>query len=58
MGSIITERTNIGEEAVGELFREAQVKDATFAISNGIIHEIKDVQIAPGGPVYSLVFQR
>jgi ATP-dependent protease ClpP protease subunit len=58
IGSIITERTSIVEEEVGALFREAQTKDAAFAISRGIIHEIKDIQIPVGGPVISLVFQR
>jgi ATP-dependent protease ClpP protease subunit len=58
IGSIITERTSIAEEEVSALFREAQTKDAAFAIRSGIIHEIKDVQISVGGPVISLVFQR
>ena len=58
IGAIITSRTNLTEIEVGALFREAQTKDATFAVSSGIIHEIRDVQIPPGGPVISLVFQR
>jgi hypothetical protein len=58
IGAIITQRTNISDNEVGALFREAQTKDAAFAISSGIIHEIKDVQIPVGGPVISLVFQR
>jgi ATP-dependent protease ClpP protease subunit len=58
IGAIITQRTKITENDVGALFREAQTKDATFAIGSGIIHEIKDVQIPVGGPVISLVFQR
>jgi ATP-dependent protease ClpP protease subunit len=58
IGTIITERTQITADSVSELFLEAKTKDATFAISNGIIHEIKDVQIPPGGPLYQLVFQR
>lgn len=58
IGSIITERTKISEDDAKALFREAQTKDATYAISMGIIHEIRDVQIPVGGPVISLVFQR
>jgi ATP-dependent protease ClpP protease subunit len=58
IGSIITERTNIGEDAVGTLFRDAQTKDATYAVGAGIIHEIKNVQIPVGCPVISLVFKR
>ena len=58
IGSVITERTSITEEAVGDLFREAQTKDSAFAVSNGIVHEVRDVNIPPGGPFYALVFQR
>jgi ATP-dependent Clp protease, protease subunit len=58
IGAIITQRTKITDNDVGAFFREAQTKDAAFAISSGIIHEIKDVQIPVGGPVISLVFQR
>jgi ATP-dependent protease ClpP protease subunit len=58
IGSIIEERTQLDSEKVKSLFLEAQTKDATFAIGCGIVHEIRDVQIPPGGPVVSLVFQR
>ncbi len=58
IGSIITERTKLDEKVVASLFSEAQTKDAAFAISSGIIHEIKDVQIPAGSTIISLVFQR
>ncbi|OFV92177.1 MAG: hypothetical protein A3G76_17020 [Acidobacteria bacterium RIFCSPLOWO2_12_FULL_65_11] len=58
IGQIIEERTQLGGEQVNRLFLEAQTKDATFAVGCGIVHEIRDVQIPPGGPVVSLVFQR
>jgi ATP-dependent protease ClpP protease subunit len=58
IGSIITERTKLSEKIVDGLFSEAQTKDATFAISSGIVHEVKDVQIPTGSTVVSLVFQR
>lgn len=58
IGDIIVSRTQIGEEDVKALFREAQTKDAAFAVSSGIVHEIKDVHIPAGGPVISLVFKR
>jgi ATP-dependent protease ClpP protease subunit len=58
IGSIISERTKLEQEVVECLFTEAQTKDATFAASTGIVHEIKDVQIPPGSNVISLVFQR
>jgi len=58
IGSIIEERTKIERNAIDELFREAQTKDSDFAINCGIVHEIRDVKIPEGGPVYSLVFKR
>jgi ATP-dependent protease ClpP protease subunit len=42
IGSIIVERTKITEDAVSELFLEAKTKDATFAVSSGIIDEIRE----------------
>ena len=58
IGSIIQERSRIPESEIEELFREARTKDATYALGNGIVHEIRDVTIPAGGPVISLVFQR
>jgi ATP-dependent protease ClpP protease subunit len=58
IGGIIAERTNMTEEQIKGLFREAQTKDAAFAAGCGIIHEVRDVQIPPGSPIVSLVFQR
>lgn len=58
IGSIIKERTRLTEEEIGKLFLEAQTKDATFASGCGIVDEVRDVQIPPGSPVISLVFQR
>lgn len=58
IGSIILERTNIKEPEVSDLFLKAQTKDTAYAISSGIIHEIRNVQIPAGGPIISLVFQR
>jgi len=58
IGEIIMERTGIKEPEVGDLFLKAQTKDTAYAISSGIIHEVRNVQIPPGGPVLSLVFQR
>ncbi len=58
IGTVIRERTNLKDKAIRALFREAQTKDAAFAVGSGIIHEVRDVQIPPGAPVISLVFQR
>lgn len=58
IGAVIKERTSISEQEIDGLFLEAKTKDTAFAAGSGIVHEVKDIQIPPGGPVYSLVFQR
>jgi ATP-dependent Clp protease, protease subunit len=58
IGSIIQERTTIPEAEIEDLFREARTKDSAYALGNGIVHEIREVMIPPGGPIISLVFQR
>lgn len=58
IGAIIEERTNLTAEQVKPLFREAQTKDAAYAVGAGIVHEVRDVQIPPGSPIVTLVFQR
>jgi len=58
IGSIIEERTRLTHNQVRALFREAKTKDAAYAVSCGIVDEIRDVNIPAGSPVVSLVFQR
>lgn len=58
IGAIIEERTTLSGADVEALFQHAQTKDAAYAVGAGIVHEIKDIEFAPGVPVLSLVFQR
>jgi ATP-dependent protease ClpP protease subunit len=58
IGAILADRTRLTPEQIEALFREAQTKDATFAVGCGIVDEIRDVEIPAGCPVISLVFQR
>lgn len=58
IGSILEERTQLAKEEIGRLFLEATTKDAAYAAGVGIIDEIRDVNIPPGSPIMSLVFQR
>lgn len=58
IGAILEERTNLTAEQVEGLFREAQTKDAAYAVSSGIIDEVRDVELPPGETVVSLVFKR
>ena len=58
MGNIIATHTNLSEGEIAKLFKEAQTKDANFAVDKGIIHEIRELQITAGCPIISLVFKR
>lgn len=58
IGNIMSQHTNLSSEEISRLFREAQTKDARYAIDKGIIHEVRDAQIPTGCPVVSLVFKR
>lgn len=58
IGSVLRQHTNLNDRQISNLFREARTKDASYALGVGIVHAIQDVQIAPGDPVISLVFQR
>ncbi len=57
-GDIITQHTSLSAKESASLFREAKTEDATWAIDKGVIHEIRDVQLASGCPIISLVFKR
>ena len=52
---IIGEQTKLTTEEVRDLFRQGQAKEPTFALEKGLIHEIRDVNIPDGAPLYSIV---
>lgn len=58
IANILVERTHLDQAQALDLFKEARTKDATYAASVGIVTDIKDVNIPPGSPIFSLVFQR
>lgn len=58
IGAIIGEHTNLNQDQINELFLEAKTKDANYALSSGIIHEIRDVNIPAGKKVLQLAFKR
>jgi ATP-dependent protease ClpP protease subunit len=58
IGAVIAQHTNLSPRAIAALFRQAQTKDAAYAVSCGIVHQVKDVQIPAGAPIVSLVFKR
>ncbi len=55
IADVITDCTSIDAGKVGELFREASTKDASFAVANGIVHAIEELNIPVGSPIVSLV---
>jgi Protease subunit of ATP-dependent Clp proteases len=58
IASIITERTDMTREEVEQSFLEQVTRDPHFARSKRIVHDIRDIQIPTGAPIYQLVFQR
>ena len=58
MGSIIERHTNLKQEAIAELFREAQIKDPAYARQCEIIDQIRPVEIPGGSPIVQLIFSR
>jgi ATP-dependent Clp protease, protease subunit len=58
IGDIVRERTHISASQIRNLFKEARTKDADYARSVGIVHDIRDVTIPSGSSIFSLVFQR
>lgn len=58
IASVMAARTNLSEGDIRALFLQAVTKDAVYAKSCGIIHDICEVSIPPGAPVQQLIFQR
>ena len=52
---IIGSRTTLTPEEVRSLFRQGASKNPAFALEKGIIHEIKEVQVPNGVPLYSII---
>lgn len=58
IGNIIAKRSKLKDDEIGLLFLQASTMNAKDALSGGIIHEIRDVNILRGNPIISLVFKR
>jgi hypothetical protein len=50
------ERTRLSEQQIRKLFRETQAKEAEWAMRVGIVHDVRNVSIAPGAPMHALAF--
>lgn len=58
IGAVIAGRTNLDEAEVEQLFFEAVTRDVGYALTKGIIHEVREVSIPAGAPIQQLVFKR
>ncbi len=56
MADVICQNSRLSKQDVADMFRHAYTHDARWALAHGIIHEIREVRIAPGAPVIALVF--
>lgn len=58
IGNVIVQHSTLKPKQVAVLFKQAVTKNAEYALRSGIIHEIRDVNIIAGSPIFSLIFQR
>ncbi|MBN3033293.1 MAG: ATP-dependent Clp protease proteolytic subunit [Candidatus Saganbacteria bacterium] len=54
ISGIITTRTLISNEEIFRMFNQGETKDPAFALSKGVIQEIRDPSIPKDVPVFSL----
>jgi ATP-dependent Clp protease protease subunit len=59
IAAIIEQHASFPDRAeIDKLFFEQQSRDATFAKTHGIAHDVRDVKIPNGAPIHQCVFQR
>jgi ATP-dependent protease ClpP protease subunit len=54
---VVTERTQLVRTEIEDLFRQGESKDPAFALSKGIVHEIKNPSIPKDAPMFSFNLQ-
>jgi ATP-dependent Clp protease protease subunit len=57
MAGIVTERTQLTDDEIRELFSQGEAKDPIFAKSKGIIHSIRNLSIPPNALMTSFNLQ-
>jgi ATP-dependent Clp protease, protease subunit len=57
IAAIVTANTRMDEATVESFFLQAATRTAEQAVQDGLIHEIRDVNVPPGVPILPLVFQ-
>ena len=58
IGDLLREHTSLNQRQIRNFFREARTINSDTAKNAGIVHEVRDVNIPPGSPIFSLVFPR
>jgi ATP-dependent Clp protease, protease subunit len=56
--AIYQERAGIAPEVAEQFFMQETTVNASDGITHGIVHELREVQIPNGSPVFQLVFNR
>jgi ATP-dependent protease ClpP protease subunit len=58
IAAVLADRTQITVTEAKDLFLEQRTKDVDYALTHGMIDEVRDPNVPSGGPVVALVFQR
>lgn len=58
IAGIVAERTKLTQSAIDNFFLEAKTLSAEDAVADSIVHEIAQLSVPQGCPLFSLVFQR
>ena len=58
IAAIYQDRTGINAQEAEQLFLREQTINASEAVNRGLIHEVRDVQVPAGSPIFQLVFNR
>ena len=56
IGDIMEQETSLVAQEIDDLFVQASTKDASFALSKGIITDIRPINIPQGATVIQLIF--
>lgn len=56
IGDVIADRTRLSSAEISELFTEMKTKDASYALTNGFVDSVQDLQLPGGAQVHTPVF--
>ena len=56
IASIISQHSNLTAQEIEKYFLESRTKTSSEALTDGLVHDIRDLKIPPGAPVTQLTF--